>query len=171
MGDTCLCTQRLINSFTHSNQNSLNLDKWLKYEERVSEIEDASYVPFVLSGTGGAGPYTTVTLKRLATLLEEKSQSHYIFIIRFLHCHFIFTFLRLSVMCLRVLSTASWSHWHECSQPRYSKGSAWSFVRLLFTFKRNSYPLVNVLHCPPILLQTFTGTCKYGSYTYTIIYK
>ena len=47
-------------------------EKQLKYEEKVREVEHASFVPFVLPCTGGAGPGATGTMKRLAAIAGRK---------------------------------------------------------------------------------------------------
>ena len=67
---------RVFNPHAPSNQNSQisttyrrhEREKPMKYEQRIVEVEHASFVPFVLSCTGGAGPSATVTLKRLGVL-------------------------------------------------------------------------------------------------------
>ena len=47
-------------------------EKQLKYEEKVREVEHASFVSFVLSCTGGAGSGATGTMKRLAAIAGRK---------------------------------------------------------------------------------------------------
>ena len=76
-------------------------EKRLHYEQRVLEVEHASFVPFVMSCTGGAGPCATVVLKRLGALLDEKHNSSYSTVMGLLHCRLNFALLRASVMCLR----------------------------------------------------------------------
>ena len=42
------------------------------YEQRVQEVERASFVPVVLFATGGMGRQASVFYKRLASLLAER---------------------------------------------------------------------------------------------------
>ena len=76
-------------------------EKCLKYDQRVREVEHASFVPFVSSCTGDIGPSTNVFLKRLRALLAEKHNTEYSLIIALLCCRLNFAFLRAAVMCLR----------------------------------------------------------------------
>ena len=100
---------RVFNPYAPSNQNTQMAttyrhhehEKRLKYEERIREVEHSSFVPFVLSCTGGAGPCATVAIKRLGSLLSEKFDSPYSSIVAFLRCRLSFALLRASVMCLR----------------------------------------------------------------------
>ena len=76
-------------------------EKRLHYEQRVLEVEHASFVPFVMSCTGGAGPCATVVLKRHGALLAEKHNSSYSTVMGLLRCRLNFALIRSSVMCLR----------------------------------------------------------------------
>ena len=49
------------------------MEKRRKYERRVIEVEHGTFTPFVMSTSGGMGPSASVTVKRLASLLAEKS--------------------------------------------------------------------------------------------------
>ena len=42
------------------------------YEERVVEVEKATFTPLVFNTSGGASPLTTTFLKHLASLLADK---------------------------------------------------------------------------------------------------
>ena len=42
------------------------------YEQRIIEIEHGSFMPLVLSATGGMGQAVAVAYKRMASLLAEK---------------------------------------------------------------------------------------------------
>ena len=74
-------------------------EKRLKYD-RVRKVEQASFVPFVLSCTGGIGPSANVFLKRLGALLAEKHNTEYSLVMGLLRCRLNFTLLRAAVMCL-----------------------------------------------------------------------
>ena len=60
----------------------------------------ASYVPFVLSCTGGEGLGVTGAMKRLAAMQAENSVSLYGSIFWFVRCRLSFTLLKSSLMCL-----------------------------------------------------------------------
>ena len=75
-------------------------EKHLKYDQRVREVEYASFVPFVLSCTGGIGPSENVFLKRLGALLAEKHNTEYSLVTGLLCCRLNFALLRAAVMCL-----------------------------------------------------------------------
>ena len=51
--------------------------KIAKYAERVREVEHSSFVPLVFSSSGGAGPLTLKTVKRLAFLIAKKRKIQY----------------------------------------------------------------------------------------------
>ena len=42
------------------------------YEKRVVRVEHGSFIPIVLSSTGGMGPSATIFYKRLASLITSK---------------------------------------------------------------------------------------------------
>ena len=52
-------------------------EKRRKYQQRVCEVERGSFTPLVFSSSGGMSKATTVTIKRLATLLAEKHGGSY----------------------------------------------------------------------------------------------
>ena len=66
------------------------------YDQRVREIEHASFVPLVLSVTGGLGRIAT-TYKRLASLLSSKCNQPYSTTMGWLLCRLSFTLLRSSL--------------------------------------------------------------------------
>ena len=76
-------------------------EKRLKYDQRVREVEHASFVPFVLSCTGGIGPSANVFLKRLGAFLAEKHNTEYSLVMGLLRCRLNFALLRAAVLCLR----------------------------------------------------------------------
>ena len=47
------------------------------YEERVRQVENASFVPLVFTTSGSASPAATVVLKRLAARLAEARDLSY----------------------------------------------------------------------------------------------
>ena len=52
-------------------------EKKRQYEQRVREVEHATFTPLVLSSTGGMGKAATVFYKRLASMLSEKRGIQY----------------------------------------------------------------------------------------------
>ena len=73
-------------------------EKRRKYEQRVCEVEHASFVPLVMSCTGGAGPCATVFLRRLAALLSDKHHSNYSTVMELLRVRISFALLRSSIV-------------------------------------------------------------------------
>lgn len=71
------------------------------YEERVREVERASFTPLVFSASGGASRLTTVFLKRLATQLSVKHGVAYSSTMAWLRARLSFSLLRSAVTCLR----------------------------------------------------------------------
>ena len=47
------------------------------YEQRVTQVEKASFTPLVYSTTGGMGPLATAFHQRVARLVSEKRQESY----------------------------------------------------------------------------------------------
>ncbi len=48
------------------------LEKKRAYEQRIIEVEHATFTPIVLSASGGLAKGATIFFKRLATMLTEK---------------------------------------------------------------------------------------------------
>ena len=100
---------RVINPFAPSNRTPQmtscyrrhEREKRRKYDQRIREVEHASFVPLVMSCTGGAGPSATVFLRRLAALSSEKNHTNYSTVIELLRVRLSFALLRSSIMCLR----------------------------------------------------------------------
>ena len=75
--------------------------KKLKYEQRIREVEKASFNPLVFSCTGGAGPSASKVIKRIAGKLSEKKEDSYSDIITYNRTKISFALLRSSILCLR----------------------------------------------------------------------
>ena len=71
------------------------------YEERVRQVEKASFVPLVFTTSGSASPAATVILKRLAARLAEARDLSYSTVMGWLRCRLSFCLLRCAVMCFR----------------------------------------------------------------------
>ena len=71
------------------------------YEQRVWDVEMASFTPFVFSASGGFGLSTPVTFKWLALRLAAKFAMPFSFVLGWLRYRVSFSLLRSVVMCLR----------------------------------------------------------------------
>lgn len=72
-----------------------------QYEQRVREVEGATFVPLVFSTAGGMGPACTVTFKRLANLLADHHTVPYPAMLNWLRCRTSFALLRSAITSLR----------------------------------------------------------------------
>ena len=71
------------------------------YEQRVREIEHVSFIPIVMSATGGLAKEATNFYRRLASLLAEKWDQPYSSTLHWLRCSISFSVLRSSIRCIR----------------------------------------------------------------------
>ena len=71
------------------------------YDQRIREVEMATFTPLVFSACGGMGPGATATVKRIASLLADKWAQPYSRLMCWLRCRYGFALIRASVMCLR----------------------------------------------------------------------
>ena len=71
------------------------------YEQKVREVEHASFTPLVLSATGGLANEATVFYKRLASCLAMKWDQSYASTMFWLRCRLTFSLLRSAVQCIR----------------------------------------------------------------------
>ena len=100
---------RIFNPCAHSNRTSQVASAYRRhesmkrreYQQRVQEVEMASFVPLVFSASGGLAPAATITFKRLAALLADKWSMQYSTVMGWLRCRIGFALQRASVMCLR----------------------------------------------------------------------
>ena len=76
--------------------------KSAKYEERVREVEHASFVPVVLSASGGYVKHANALFSRIASLRAEKNNEPYAQVISLLPCRLGFALVHCGGMCLRV---------------------------------------------------------------------
>ena len=93
-----------VSSYRGSQVSSLyrrfEKDKRRRYEQRIREVEMASFTPLVLSTSGGMSGCTNVFYKRLAYLLSLK-KLEYGNVMAWLRCHLSFSLLRSAIACLR----------------------------------------------------------------------
>ena len=55
-----------------------------EYEQRVIQVEKASFTPLVYSTTGGMAPKATIFQKKLAKLISDKRHEQYSDVIKFI---------------------------------------------------------------------------------------
>ena len=71
------------------------------YEQRIREIEHATFSPLVLSATGGLAWEANTFYKRLASMLASKWDHSYSNTLCWLRCHLAFSLLRSSIQAIR----------------------------------------------------------------------
>lgn len=71
------------------------------YEQRVREIEHATFTPLVLSATGGLAGEANIFYKRLASMLASKWDQSYSCTLRWLRCRLAFSLLRSCIQSIR----------------------------------------------------------------------
>ena len=76
-------------------------DKRRQYEERVKDVEHATFIPLVFSTTGGMGKPARGLYKRLALLLSERTGMTYSKCMGLIRCKLTFALLRSSILCIR----------------------------------------------------------------------
>ena len=76
-------------------------EKRRAYEQRILEVEHGTFIPLVLSTSGGWGPSATVAFKRLAGLISEKHDQPYSSTLNFIRCKITFSLIDSAVACLR----------------------------------------------------------------------
>eukprot|EP00117_Sycon_ciliatum_P033528 scpid19357/ scgid25783/ len=76
-------------------------EKRRRYEERITNVEHASFSPVVLSCTGGYGKAATALYARLASMLADKKQEPYSATISYIRCKLSFALIRAAVASLR----------------------------------------------------------------------
>ena len=71
-----------------------------QYQQRVLEIEHASFTPLILSATGGMANEATFFYKRMANLLSMEWDQQYSITMAWLRCRITFALLRSAIQCL-----------------------------------------------------------------------
>ena len=69
------------------------MEKKRSYEQRVLEVEHASFTPLVLSATGGMGSMAKTFYNRLASMLGEKRGIPYSKMVQWVRCKLSFALL------------------------------------------------------------------------------
>ena len=107
--DHTLVNIRVFNLYAASNRSTSlatcytkhEKEKKRTYEQRVLNVEHASFVPVVLSSTGGVYKCASALYKRVASVQSSKTNEPNNKIIASVHCRISFALLRPSVICLR----------------------------------------------------------------------
>ena len=68
--------------------------------ERVRQVEHATFVPAVMSASGGMGKAATALYRRVASLLAAKRGEQYSHVMAFIRCRIAVPLLRSCIMCL-----------------------------------------------------------------------
>ena len=76
-------------------------EKRRQYDQRVHEVEHATFTPLVLSTTGAMGRAATTFSRRLASMVAEKRDVSYAMILNWIRCRLCFARLRFSIMSIR----------------------------------------------------------------------
>ena len=86
------------------------------YEERIREVEGASFTPLVFSNTSATGRTSEAFLKRLASLLSDKRNTSYSETMGWLRCRVSFALLRANVL-VSVEQEPRLVQWRHTFQP------------------------------------------------------
>ena len=92
-------------------------EKRRQYEQRVREVEHASFTPLVMSTTGGMGKSANTFYKRLAAMMSEKRSTVYNKTIHWIRCKLSFALLRASIMSIRGARSSKYHAAEEPCQP------------------------------------------------------
>ena len=90
--------QQTNHSTCYRRQESL---KKRAYQQRIREIEHASFTLLFLSATGGLANEATIFYKRLASCLAAKWDCPYSSTMSWLRCRLTFALLRSAIQCVR----------------------------------------------------------------------
>ena len=75
------------------------MEKRRSYEERITSVENGSFIPLVFTTAGGLGPVATIFYKRLTTMISELHDQPYSRVLHWIRCHLAFSFC--SIACLK----------------------------------------------------------------------
>ena len=100
---------RVFNPSAQSNQHGSlasvyrrhEQEKKRQYEQRVQDVEHATFTPLVMSTSGGMGKAATTFYKRLASMLSEKRDVSYGKTINWIRYRLSFALLRASILSIR----------------------------------------------------------------------
>ena len=106
---TCIFDVKVFNPHAPSNKRLLipacyahhERIKQRLYEQRINEVELASFTPLIFSTTGAMGKSTKVFYGCLADKIATKTKQPYSSTITWVQCRLNFSLIRSSVSCLR----------------------------------------------------------------------
>ena len=75
--------------------------KRLKYHDRIVDIEHGCFSPLIFATTGGASPITHKPIRRIASLIDQKSNERYSKVINFIRTRVSFGLLKSTILCIR----------------------------------------------------------------------
>jgi len=103
-----MCDVRIFSPFCISNEGDPKdvyrkheQAKRREYEERVTEVERAGFVPLVFSCMGGIGTCANNFIKRLSYLIAEKRNEKYSQVITCIRTRISFAIQKAAILCLR----------------------------------------------------------------------
>ena len=96
-------TETPVSETYHRHEN----EKKRTYEQRVIDIEHASFTPMIFSSTGGMSNTTLYFYSHLAEKIAEKKQSSYSETIGLIRCRISFALLRSAIMCISGTQSSS----------------------------------------------------------------
>ena len=76
-------------------------EKKRKYGARVTEIEKSSFTPLIFTVTGGCGKECDIVLKKLATMIADKTGNTHSSVMSWIRTEISYTLLRSCIVCLR----------------------------------------------------------------------
>ena len=88
-------------------------DKKRAYNQRVVEVENATFTPLVFATNGGMGRECKTFYKRLAQMISEKRNINYSVASNFIRAKISFSLLRSTLLCIR--GSRSYRRQHELS--------------------------------------------------------
>ena len=93
---------RVFNPFAPSNSNSTLDSCFTKHERKKTRAygHRVTFVPLVMSATGGLAKHATNFYKRLASLLADKWTQPYSSTLYWLRCSLSFSLLRSAIQCI-----------------------------------------------------------------------
>ena len=100
---------RLFNPYARSNPSAPRATVYRRhekakrrhYEERVRNVEQVSFVPVVISASGGMGKAASPLYARVAALVAAKKSEQYCHVMAYVRCKLSFSLLKSCIMCLR----------------------------------------------------------------------
>jgi hypothetical protein len=80
---------------------SMEKRKKREYQDRILNVEQASFTPLVFASTGGMGQEASAAIKKIAVEQSEKSGERISDVLGLLRCRLAFSLLRAAHVCLR----------------------------------------------------------------------